>query len=175
MEFRKMVMITLYARKQKRHRCIKQCFGLCGRGRGMIWENGIEACILSYVKRITRFDAWYRMLRDGALGWPRGILWGGKWEGSSGWGKKEKNTSDKMTLIPFSFSCVIVPVWFCNWDHLIPSGEGSYLVLPLPYWFITKPFISISNHFSQNSSFWVRKSYLICWTASSSNIKGQWT
>ena len=31
-EFRKMVTITLYARQQKRHRCIEQSFGLCGRG-----------------------------------------------------------------------------------------------------------------------------------------------
>jgi len=31
--FRKMVMITLYVRQQKRHRCIEQSFGLCGRGR----------------------------------------------------------------------------------------------------------------------------------------------
>ena len=29
-------------------------FGLCGRGRGgMIWENGIETCIISYKKRIA--------------------------------------------------------------------------------------------------------------------------
>jgi len=28
MEFRKMVTITLYARQQKRHRCIEQSFGL---------------------------------------------------------------------------------------------------------------------------------------------------
>ena len=34
MELRKMVTITLYARQQKRHRCIEQSFGLCGRGRG---------------------------------------------------------------------------------------------------------------------------------------------
>ena len=34
MEFRKMVTITLYARQQKRHRCIEQSFGLCGRGSG---------------------------------------------------------------------------------------------------------------------------------------------
>ena len=48
---RKMIMITLYARQQKRHRCIEQSFGLCGRGiGGMIWENGIEICIISYVK-----------------------------------------------------------------------------------------------------------------------------
>jgi len=31
MEFRKMVMITLYVRQQKRHRYIEQSFGLCGR------------------------------------------------------------------------------------------------------------------------------------------------
>ena len=29
MEFRKMVMITLYVRQQKRHRCVEQSFGLC--------------------------------------------------------------------------------------------------------------------------------------------------
>ena len=29
--------ITLYARQQKRHRCIEQSFGLCGRGRG--WDD----------------------------------------------------------------------------------------------------------------------------------------
>ena len=37
MEFRKIVMTTLYARQQKRHRCIEQSFGLCGRGRG--WDD----------------------------------------------------------------------------------------------------------------------------------------
>ena len=31
MEFRKMVMITLYVREQESHGCIEQCFGLCGR------------------------------------------------------------------------------------------------------------------------------------------------
>ena len=37
MEFRKMVMITLYARQQKRHRCKEQTFGL--RGRGRVWDD----------------------------------------------------------------------------------------------------------------------------------------
>ena len=49
MEFRKMVTLTLYVRQQKRHRCIEQSFGLCGGG-GMIWENGIKTCIISYKK-----------------------------------------------------------------------------------------------------------------------------
>ena len=37
MEFRKIVMTTLYVRQQKKHRCIEQSFGLCGRGRG--WHD----------------------------------------------------------------------------------------------------------------------------------------
>ena len=35
MGFRNMVMMTLYARQQKRHRCIEQIFGLRGRG----WDD----------------------------------------------------------------------------------------------------------------------------------------
>ena len=34
MEFRKMVMMTLYARQQKRYRSIEQSFGFCGRRQG---------------------------------------------------------------------------------------------------------------------------------------------
>ena len=51
MEFRKMVTISLYARQQKRHRCVEQSFGLCGGA--VSWENGIETCIISYKKRIA--------------------------------------------------------------------------------------------------------------------------
>ena len=32
------------------------------------------------------FNAWYRVLGAGALGWPRGMGWGGAWEGGSRWG-----------------------------------------------------------------------------------------
>ena len=40
-----------------------------GKG-GMIWENGIETCMISYKKRNrqSRFNAEYRMLGAGALG-----------------------------------------------------------------------------------------------------------
>ena len=49
-----MVMITLYARQQKRHRCIEQSFDSVEEGEGgMIWENGIETCIISYMKQIA--------------------------------------------------------------------------------------------------------------------------
>ena len=54
MEYRKMVMMTLYVRQQKKHRCEEQIFPTLGEGDGgMIWENNIETCILSYVKQIT--------------------------------------------------------------------------------------------------------------------------
>ena len=56
-----MVTITLYVRQQKRHRCIEQCFGLCGRGRG------IETCIISYKKRIASLGL---MQDTGCLGHP---------------------------------------------------------------------------------------------------------
>ena len=47
-----MVMMTLYARQQKRHRCVEQTLDSEGEGEGgMIWENGIETCILSCKKR----------------------------------------------------------------------------------------------------------------------------
>ena len=49
MEFRKMVTITLYARQQKRHRGIEQFLDSVGEGEGgMVWENGIETCIILY-------------------------------------------------------------------------------------------------------------------------------
>ena len=49
MEFRKMLMITLYAeQKKRRHRFIKQSVGE-GES-GMFQENSIETCILSRVK-----------------------------------------------------------------------------------------------------------------------------
>ena len=34
----------------------------------------------------SRFNAWDRVLRAGALGWPRGMGWRRRLEGGSGWG-----------------------------------------------------------------------------------------
>jgi len=45
-----MVTITLYARQQKRHRYIELLHSVGEAEGGMIWENGIETYILSYVK-----------------------------------------------------------------------------------------------------------------------------
>ena len=89
MEFRKMVTITRCTRQQKRHWCIEQSSGLCGRGRGWgdLGEWHWNMYIIMYeMSRQSRFDAWYWMLWAGALGWPRGMGWGERWEGGSGWG-----------------------------------------------------------------------------------------
>ena len=42
--------------------------------------------IIYETSRQSRFDARYRMLGAGALGRPRGIVWGGRREEGSGWG-----------------------------------------------------------------------------------------
>ena len=89
MEFRKMVTITLYTRQQKRHWCIEQSFGLCGRGRR--WDDLGEwqwnmYNIIYETSRQSRFDARYWMLGAGALGWPRRMVWGRRREEGSGWG-----------------------------------------------------------------------------------------
>ena len=84
-----MVTITLYARQQKRHRCIGKSFGPCGEGeRGMIWENGIQTCIISYKKWIASLGS---MQGAGCLGLVRwdnleGWCGGGSWERGLGLG-----------------------------------------------------------------------------------------
>ena len=58
MEFRKMVMITLYAKQKKRHRCTEHTFGLCGRRQGgMFWKNSMYI-IYSETDHQPRWDAW---------------------------------------------------------------------------------------------------------------------
>ena len=91
MEFRKTVTITLYARQQKRHRCIEQSFGFCGRGRG--WDDLGEwhwnmYNIIYEMNRQSRFNAWYWMLGAGALRRPRGMVQEGRTEWGSGWGTR---------------------------------------------------------------------------------------
>ena len=52
---------------------------------GEIWENGIETCIISCMNRVANPGS----MNDtgaGALGRPRGMVWGGRREEGSGWG-----------------------------------------------------------------------------------------
>ena len=74
-----MVMITLYARQQKRHRCIQQSLDSVGEGKGgMIWENGSETCILSYVKWIASPGLMHRTGCSGLVHWDDPEEWYGE-------------------------------------------------------------------------------------------------
>ena len=42
--------------------------------------------IICEMNRQSRFDAGYRVLGASTLGWPRGMVWGGRWEWGSEWG-----------------------------------------------------------------------------------------
>ena len=59
-----------------------------GDGGGMIWENGIKTCIISYKKRIASPGLMQDTGTLGMVHWddPVGMIWGGRWEGGSGWG-----------------------------------------------------------------------------------------
>ena len=91
MEFRKIVTMTLYTREQKSHRYKKQTFEFCGRRQG--WADLREQHWSMYITIFeiddqSKFDVWNRALKAGALGQPRGMVWGGRREEGSGWGTR---------------------------------------------------------------------------------------
>ena len=85
MKFRKMIMIIVYAKQNKRHRCTEQTFVKVRVG-----------CFKRTASKHVYYLGWNRspaqagcmrqVLRPGALGRPRGIGWRGRWEGWSGSG-----------------------------------------------------------------------------------------
>ena len=75
MEFRKMVMMILYARQQKRHRLLDSV----GEGESrMIWKNSIETCILSYVKQIASPGLMHETGFSGLVHWDDPEGWDGE-------------------------------------------------------------------------------------------------
>ena len=75
-------------KQKKRHGCIEQSFGLCGRRRG--WDVSREqhrgVYYLGWSGSPAQVGCMRQALGPGALGRPRGIGWRGRWEGGSGWG-----------------------------------------------------------------------------------------
>ena len=62
--------MTLYVRQQKRYRYKEQPLDSVGEGEGgMIWEDSIETCILSYVKWITRPGSMHETGCSGLVHW----------------------------------------------------------------------------------------------------------
>ena len=94
--------MTLYERQQKRNKCKEQTFGLCGRRRGWDdlkehhWNMSITICEIDHQ---SKFDAWNRALKAGALGQTRGMGWEGGGKGvqdgghmyTHGWFMSSKN------------------------------------------------------------------------------------
>ena len=59
MEFRKMLMISLYAKQKKRHRCIEQTLDSVGEGEGgMFQEHQNMYIIKGETDHQPRLDAW---------------------------------------------------------------------------------------------------------------------
>ena len=83
-----MVMITLYAKQKKRHKCIEQTF--------VLWEKARVGCFKRTASKHVYYLGWSRLpsqvgcmrqvLGPGTLGRPRGIGWRGRCEGGLGWG-----------------------------------------------------------------------------------------
>ena len=70
-----MVTITLYVRQQKRHSLLDSV----GEGEGgMVWENGIETCVLSYVKRIASPGLMHETGCSGLVHWDDPERWNGE-------------------------------------------------------------------------------------------------
>ena len=84
MDFRKMLMITLYAKQMYRTDF------------WTLWEKARVGCFKRTASKHVYFLGWNRSpaqvgcmrqaLGPGALGRPRGSGWRGRWEGGSGWG-----------------------------------------------------------------------------------------
>ena len=73
-----MATMTPYARQQKDTDVKNSLLDSMGeREGGMIWENGIETCILSYVKRITSPGSMHETGFSGLVQWDDPEAWDG--------------------------------------------------------------------------------------------------
>ena len=114
MEFRKMLTMTLYARQQRRHWCKNRLLDSVGEGEGgMIWENSIEACILSFVKQIDSPSSMYEV----------------EWHWGMGcWGRCEQRSGGETHVHPWLIHVnVCQKTWqYCKVINLQGSGgEGG--------------------------------------------------
>ena len=64
---------------------------------GMIWENGIETCIISYVKQITSPDSMHDTGCSGLVHWDDPEGWDGEGRG--------RGIQDGNTCTPVADSC----------------------------------------------------------------------
>ena len=133
------------------------------------------SCQTSGTWPFMKQDARYWMLGAGALGRPRGMVWGGRREEGSGWGthvylwrihfdiwQKQYNIVKFKNKIKLKKKrSAIVPQWFCspkNDLQLVVTKEGA--THPCPRLFNIRPgFITVTiDSCSQDFSLWMRTS-----------------
>ena len=97
MEFGKMITTTLYARQQESQMYRTVFWILWEREGGMIWENGIKTCIISYKKRMASPGS---MQDTGSLGLVH-------WDDPEGWYGREVRGGFRMgnTCTPVTDAC----------------------------------------------------------------------
>ena len=78
-----MGLVPLESPQQKRHRCVlNSLLDSVGEGEGgMIWENGIETCIISYVKGIATPGSIHDTGCSGLMHWDDPEGWYGEESG----------------------------------------------------------------------------------------------
>ena len=77
--------MTLYAKHQRDKDVKNRILDPVGEGEdGMIWENGIETCILSYVKQIASQGLMHETGRSGLVYWDDPEGWDGEGGGREG-------------------------------------------------------------------------------------------
>ena len=117
MEFRKMVTkkkkkdgnnnpVCKTAKETQMYRTVLWTLGE-GEG-GMIWENGIETCILSHVKQITSPDSMHDTGCSGLV----------HWDDPEGWYEEEVGGGFRMgstcTPVVDSCQCIAKPIQYCK-------------------------------------------------------------
>ena len=75
---------------------------------GMIWENGIETCILSYVKQIASPGSMHETGCSGLVHWDDPEGWDGE---AGGRGLRMGNTC---TPVADSCQCMAKPIQYCK-------------------------------------------------------------
>ena len=105
----KMVTITLYARQQKRHRCIEQSFELCGRGRGG-WFGRMALKHEQYHLR-NKSPVQVRCRIQEARGWCTRMTQRDDMEREVGWGFRMGNTCTPMADACW---CMAKPIQYCK-------------------------------------------------------------
>ena len=101
-----------------------------GEGEGkMIWENNFETYIsICKIDDQGKFDAWSRVLKASALGWPRGMGWGRRWEGVQDGGHMytmADSCQHMASSVQFSCSIMSNSLWPHELQHARPPCPSA--------------------------------------------------